>query len=592
VTIDTVTLNIIHNALTNIASEMALVMLKTSYSTIFNEGLDFTTVLLDRHGDLIAEKNYTPSMMGAIPHTVKWAVEEKGIEHFHPGDVLVHNDPYRGGCHLPEHMMMRPIFVGEQLMGFAGIIGHVAEIGGKAPGSFAADATDVYQEGLRLPPVKLINRGEYVEDIWRIVLANHRTPRNTWGDFHAMIGSLEIAERRMSELAQRYDPELISQATSLLMDYSERRLRAEIAELPDGEYSASMLVEDDGVTADPFEIKVTIVIKGDEIIADFTGTSPQVRGPMNCTVVVVASAIYNAVFSITDPHSTIPRNSGCYRPITFIAPAGSVVNVVHPGPSVGGNTDLQPKLIDLLLKAFSKAVPERSAASSGGSSSNFLFGGVHPETGIYYTNYHFDGHGTGGTARKDGNDGEITRHSNCRNTPIEVFEGRYPFRTLEYRLQPDSGGPGEHRGGLSTTRTLEVTADEITLSCLFDRSKIPGWGLFGGHDGGLSELRVKRHGDEEFRSFVDAFHTVSPSKFTNVLLKRGDIVRYVTPGGGGYGDPFLRDPEAVLEDVRNGWVTCRSARDDYGVVIHDGGYEPVLDLNATMELRLARTQAA
>ncbi|MCA9862279.1 MAG: hydantoinase B/oxoprolinase family protein [Thermomicrobiales bacterium] len=591
-TIDTVTLNIIHNALTNIASEMALVMLKTSYSTIFNEGLDFTTVLLDRNGDLIAEKNYTPSMMGAIPHTVKWAVEEKGIEHFHPGDVLVHNDCYRGGCHLPEHMMMRPIYVGEQLMGFAGNIGHVAEIGGKAPGSFAADATDIYQEGLRLPPVKLINRGEYVEDVWRIVLANHRTPRNTWGDFHAMIGSLEIAERRMSELAQRYDPKLLSQATSLLMDYSERRLRAEIAELPDGEYSASMLVEDDGVTADPFEIKVTIVIKGDEIIADFTGTSPQVRGPMNCTVVVVASAIYNAVFSITDPHSTIPRNSGCYRPITFIAPAGSVVNVVHPGPCVGGNTDLQPKLIDLLLRAFSQAVPERSAASSGGSSSNFLFGGVHPETGAYYTNYHFDGHGTGGTARKDGNDGEITRHSNCRNTPIEVFEGRYPFRTLEYRLQPDSGGPGEHRGGLSTTRTLEVTADEITLSCLFDRSKIPGWGLFGGHDGGLSELRVKRHGDDEFRSFVEAYHTVSPSKFTNVLLKRGDIVRYVTPGGGGYGDPFLRDPEAVLDDVRNGWVTCKSARDDYGVVIHDGGYEPVLDLNATTELRRTRTQAA
>ena len=591
-TIDTVTLNIIHNALTNIASEMALVMLKTSYSTIFNEGLDFTTVLLDRHGDLIAEKNYTPSMMGAIPHTVKWAVEEKGIEHFHPGDVLVHNDCYRGGCHLPEHMMMRPIYVGDQLMGFAGNIGHVAEIGGKAPGSFAADATDIYQEGLRLPPVKLINRGEYVEDVWRIVLANHRTPRNTWGDFHAMIGSLEIAERRMGELAQRYDPELISQATSLLMDYSERRLRAEIAELPDGEYSASMLVEDDGVTADPFEVQVTIVIKGDEIIADFTGTSPQVRGPMNCTVVVVASAIYNAVFSITDPHSTIPRNSGCYRPITFIAPAGSVVNVVHPGPCVGGNTDLQPKLIDLLLRAFSKAVPERSAAASGGSSSNFLFGGVHPETGVYYTNYHFDGHGTGGTARKDGNDGEITRHSNCRNTPIEVFEGRYPFRTLEYRLQPDSGGPGEHRGGLSTTRTLEVIADEITLSCLFDRSKIPGWGLFGGHDGGLSALRVKRHGDDEFRSFVDAYHTISPSKFTNVLLKRGDIVRYVTPGGGGYGDPFLRDPEAVLDDVRNGWVTRESARDDYGVVIHDGGYEPVLDLNATTELRLARTQAA
>jgi N-methylhydantoinase B/oxoprolinase/acetone carboxylase alpha subunit len=586
-TIDTVTLNIIHNALTNIASEMALVMLKTSYSTIFNEGLDFTTVLLDRHGDLIAEKNYTPSMMGAIPHTVKWAVEEKGIEHFRPGDVLVHNDCYRGGCHLPEHMMMRPVFVGDRLFGFAGNIGHVAEIGGKAPGSFAADATDVYQEGLRLPPVKLIDRGEYVEDVWRIILANHRTPHNTWGDFHAMIGSLETAERRIRELAERYPIEQIERATADLMDYSERRLRAEIAELPDGEYFAEMLVEDDGVSPDPFRVCATVVIRGDEIIADFTGTDPQVRGPMNCTVVVVASAIYNAVFSIVDPHTTIPRNSGCYRPIKFIAPAGSVVNVVHPGPCVGGNTDLQPKLIDLLLKAFSQVVPERAAAASGGSSSNFLFGGIHPETGAYYTNYHFDGHGTGGTARKDGNNGEITRHSNCRNTPIEVFEGRYPFRTLEYRLMPDSGGPGEHRGGLATTRTLEVTADEITLSCLFDRAKIPGWGLFGGMDGGLSRLMVKRKGDDTFRTFVEAYRTVSPTKFTNVLLRRGDVVRYQTPGGGGYGDPLRRDPQAVLADVRNGWVSADAAGAEYGVALIDMGDDYQIAEGATTTLRSA-----
>jgi N-methylhydantoinase B/oxoprolinase/acetone carboxylase alpha subunit len=484
-------------------------------------------------------------------------------------------------------MMMRPVFVGDRLFGFAGNIGHVAEIGGKAPGSFAADATDVYQEGLRLPPVKLIDRGEYVEDVWRIILSNHRTPHNTWGDFHAMIGSLETAERRIRELAERYPVDLIERATADLMDYSERRLRAEIAELPDGEYSATMLVEDDGVTPDPFRVSVTIVIRGDEIIADFTGSDPQVRGPMNCTVVVVASAIYNAVFSMVDPHTTIPRNSGCYRPIKFIAPAGSVVNVVHPGPCVGGNTDLQPKLIDLLFKAFSQAVPDRAAAASGGSSSNFLFGGIHPETGVYYTNYHFDGHGTGGTARKDGNNGEITRHSNCRNTPIEVFEGRYPFRTLEYRLMPDSGGPGEHRGGLATTRTLEVTADEITLSCLFDRAKIPGWGLFDGKDGGLSKLLVKRKGDDTFRTFVEAYRTVSPTKFTNVLLKRGDIVRYQTPGGGGYGDPLRRDPQSVLTDVRNGWVSIDAARAEYGVDIADTGDDYQLDEAATTALRSA-----
>lgn len=580
--LDTVTLNIVHNALTNIASEMALVMLKTSYSTIFNEGLDFCTVLLDRNGDLIAEKNYAPAMMGAVPHTVKWAIDEKGLGQIFPGDVLIHNDCYRGGCHLPEHMMMRPLFVDDVLFGFAGNIGHVAEIGGKAPGSFSSDATDIYQEGLRLPPTKIMSRGEHVEDVWRIILSNHRTPRNTWGDFHAMIGSLETGERRMRELSQRYDLETLSAATAQLHDYSERRMRAEIAELPDGEFFAEMWVEDDGVMPDPFHIQVTVTVEGDRIMADFTGTDPQVRGPMNGTVVVVAAAVYNVVFSMVDPHSRIPRNSGCYRPIDFIAPAGSVVNVVHPGPCVGGNTDLQPKLIDLLIKALERARPERSAAAAGGSSSNFLFGGVHPGTGDYYTNYHFDGQGTGATMSKDGNDGEITRHSNCRNTPVEVFEERYPFRTLNYGLASGSGGAGTHRGGLGTARTLEVIASEITLSCLFDRAKIPAWGMHGGKDGAKSTLLIQRAGTEGFLDFSQAFGTVSPTKFTNVRLQRGDLVRYSTPGGGGWGDPLQRDPEAVVEDVAAGWLAPEAAETDYGVIVTMGSQGIAsLDIPAT-----------
>jgi len=564
---DAVSLHVLHNALANVAAEMALVMMKTSYSTIFNEGLDFSTVLLNRHGDLIAEKNYTPSMMGAIPHTVRWAIEELGEDYFQPGDIVVHNDPYRVNCHLPEHMMMKPVFYGGALVGFAGNIGHVAEVGGKAPGSFASDATDIYQEGLRLPPVKLLVGGKYHEDVWRIILTNHRTPRNTWGDFHAMIGSLNVGERRLHGLLDHYGVEFVEQGTQALMDYSERRLRAEIMELPDGEYAREMWIEDDGVTDQPFRVCVRVTVRGDEVMADFTGSDAQVRGPMNTTFVVVASAVYNAVFCVADPQMVIPRNSGCYRPIKFIAPPGSVVNVQPPGPCVGGNTDTQPKLIDLLLAAFAEAVPDRIAAATGGSSSNFLFGGVHPETHRYYSNYHFDGMGTGATARKDGNDGEITRHSNCRNTPIEVFEGRYPFRTLEYRLAQDSGGPGRHRGGMGTIRTLEVTAPEITLSTLFDRAKIAPWGLFGGMSGGLSTLRVKRAGETDFRNFTDAFGTTSPTKFTNVLLKRGDIVTYQTPGGGGFGPSHERPPEDVLADVRCGWVSIESARRDYGVEI-------------------------
>jgi N-methylhydantoinase B len=588
---DLVSLHVLHNALTNIAAEMAVVMMKTSYSTIFNEGLDFSTVILDARGDLIAEKNYTPSMMGAIPHTVKWAAEELGVSAFAPGDVLVHNDCYRGGCHLPEHMMIKPVFLDDVLFGFLGNMGHCAEIGGKAPGSFASDATDVYQEGLRLPPVKLINRGEHVEDIWRIILTNHRTPRNTWGDFHAMIGSLNVGERRLGDLSRKYSLTFIREGTEALLGHSERLMRAHIDELPDGEYAAEMWVEDDGVTRDPFKIRVTVVVRGDEVLFDFTGSSPQVRGPMNCTFTVVAAAVYNAVFSVVDPRSLIPRNSGCYRAIRIIAPAGSVVNVQHPGPCVGGNTDTQPKIIDLLLAALSQAVPDRVAAASGGSSSNLLFGGIHPETRQYYSNYHFDGMGTGATASKDGNSGEITRHSNCRNTPVEVFETRYPFLTLDYGLAKDSGGPGRHRGGLGIVRTLEVTAPEITVSALFDRARLAPWGLFGGMEGGRTRLLVKPAGTRRFRPFSDVFGTISPTKFTNVILKRGDMIRYQTPGGGGYGGPLERDPEDVLDDVQEGFVSAAHARAAYGVVLTGDARALRVNAEATGRLRNRRLRA-
>jgi N-methylhydantoinase B len=567
---DAVGLHVLHNALANIAAEMAIVMMKTSYSTIFNEGLDFSTMLLDREGNLIAEKNYAPSMMGAVNYTLRWCLEELGESFFQPGDIVVHNDPYRGNCHIPEHMLMKPIFRGEDLIGFSGAIGHLAEVGGKAPGSFAADATDVYQEGLRLPPVKLFEGGRYNEQLWRVILANHRTPRNSWGDLHAMIGALNIGERRLLELGERYDIDSIVEGTRQLISYSERRLRAEIAELPEGTYAASMMVEDDGVGTEPFEVKVKLIVRGGQVIADFTGSSPQVRGPMNCTFVVAAAALYNAIFCVADPQGLIPRNAGCYRPAQVIAPPGSVVNVRHPGPSVGGNTDLQPKLIDLLLAAFAQAVPERIAAASGGSSSNLLFGGVHPETGRYYSNYHFDGMGAGATAIKDGNDGEITRHSNCRNTPVEVFEHRYPLLTLRYGLAADSGGAGRHRGGLGTERRFRITAPEITFSALFDRCKLAPPGLFGGLPGGRSALLVKRAGGSEFQRFDEAFGVRSPTKFTNVLLHEGDELYYRCPGGAGFGDPRARDPALVRDDVLEGYVSPAAAERDYGIRTQDG----------------------
>jgi N-methylhydantoinase B len=566
---DPVSLLTLHNRLVNICEEMALVMMKTAYSTIFSEGLDFCCVILNKDAEIIAETEYTPSMIGAMTHTMKWTIEEMGLESFAPGDVVIHNDPYRGGCHMPEHMVMKPVFLDGDLFGFVGNMGHVAEIGGKAPGSFAADATDVYQEGLRLPPVKLMDRGRHVKDVWKIIMTNHRTPRNTWGDFHAMIGSLHVAERRLADLVAKYGKAYIIEGARQLMDYSEQRLRAEIREIPDGTYHFKHWLEDDGVSAEMIPIEVTIAVRGDEVIVDFTGSSPQVKGPINCTWVVAASSTYISILSLTDPY--IPRNSGAFRPIKIIAPPGTVVNVQHPGPCVAGNTDSQIKLIDLIFAALSQVVPRKITSGSGGSSSNFLIGGIHPDTEQYYSNYSFDGQGAGATAFKDGNDAEVPRHGNCRNTPIEVFEGRYPLLAMEYRLVKDSGGPGRFRGGLGISRIYEVVAPEVTVSALFDRFKIKPWGLFGGKEGMNSRLLIKKKGEEAWQTFAEVYGRPSASKFTNAIVTEGDLIQIVTPGAGGFGDPLDRPVGRVLEDVCEGYISLESALHDYGVVIEQVG---------------------
>jgi N-methylhydantoinase B len=236
--IDSITLSVINNAFVNLCREMGTAMMRTSYSTIFNEGLDFSCVLFNRGGDLIGQAEFCPTMLGSAQYAMKWTIDELGYDAFEPGDVIVHNDPYRGQCHMPEHLIMKPVFYGGALWGFVGNIAHVGEIGGMAPGSFAADGTEVYQEGLRLPPIKLMRRGEYVQDVWKIILTNHRTPKTTWGDYHAMIGSLKVAEARLAELLDRYGPQTLSAAADQLLDYSERFMRAEIRGIPDGIYEA------------------------------------------------------------------------------------------------------------------------------------------------------------------------------------------------------------------------------------------------------------------------------------------------------------------------------------------------------------------
>jgi 5-oxoprolinase (ATP-hydrolysing)/N-methylhydantoinase B len=562
--IDPVALTVVDNYLTSCCRDMGVTMMTTAYSPIFNESLDFSCVIFDPRGNLLAQAEFCPSQIGTIKFTVEWTIEELGLEAFEEGDVVIHNDPYRGSGHVPEHMLLKPVFWEGELVAFVANVAHMSEVGAKTPGGLSGDATEIYQEGLLIPPVKIKRRGEDVDDVWRIILSNHRTPRVTLGDFRAMMGSLDMAERRMHQLIAGYGLDFVKRATTELMEIAERRMRAEIEAIPDGVYTFEDAIEDDGITDHDYPIKLLLTIQGGEVIADFTGSAPQAVGPVNAIFAVTASAIYNAFLHLTDP--TIPRNEGCYRPFTVIAPPGTIVNCSFPAPVAGGNTETSPRITDMVFGALQHAIPDVVAASCGGTSSPFLFGGIDPRSGEPYAHFHFEGVGWGGRKGLDGNNMVVTINGNCRNTPVEVFETRYSaFRIESYRLVSDSGGPGEFRGGLGGERVFTVTVPEVTVSALLNRMKTEPWGVLGGGEGAVGGLWVRRSGVAEWRTFVEEFGTLSPSKFSGVTLREGDQVRILMPGGGGYGDPMRRDRARVLRDVAEGFVSAEAARDVYGL---------------------------
>ena len=563
-TIDPVTLTVIDNYLTSTCRDMGVTMMKTSYSPIFNESLDFSCVIFDPQGQMLAQAEFCPSQIGTIKFTVTWTLDELGLEVFEPGDVLLHDDPYRGSGHVPEHMMLKPVFYNGEIFAFVANVAHMSEPGAKTPGGLSGDATEVFQEGLLLPPVKIKRRGEDVPDIWKIILANHRTPKVTYGDFRAMMASLDLAENRIIELLDTYGVDIVREAASQLLAIAERRMKAEIRNIPNGVYHFEDVIEDDGITDRSYPMRLRLTVRDEDIIADFTGSAPQAVGPVNAIYAVTASAIYNAFLHLTDP--TIPRNEGCYRPFHIIAPPGTIVNCKFPAPVAGGNTETSPRITDMVFGALAGAIPDRVVAACGGTSSPFLFGGTDPRTGDLYAHFHFEGVGWGGRKGLDGNSMVVTINGNCRNTPVEVFETRYPsFLIEEYRLLPDSGGPGQWRGGLGGERILTVVAD-VTVSALLNRMKADPWGTLGGGNGARGGLWVKLAGENEWRTFVETFGTKSPSKFSGIILHPGDKVKLVMPGGGGYGDPAERDPAMVRADIENGFVTVERARSDYGYV--------------------------
>ncbi len=556
--VDLITLEIIRSTLIKLTEEMGIAMGRTSHSPIFNEGRDYSCAVFDGAGEMIAQAAFDPLHLGAMPFAVEWALQELGTDQLAPGDVILTNDPYRGGSHLPDFTMLLPVFAEGEIVAVCANRAHQVDVGGSVPGSFFGEATELFQEGLCVPPVLLARGGEEVADTWRLILANVRDPDSACGDLRAMLGSLRTGERRVLELIRRHGHATFTAALEAIKDYSERRMRREIEAIPDGDYRFVQWIEDDGHSSAPLGIAVTVSIRGSDVIADFNGSAPQARGPMNAPYAVTASNVYCPLLEVVSPD--IPTNHGCYRPITVIAPPGTVVNPTFPAPVVGGNVETSARISEAVMGALAQAVPDRVVAPSHGTFLNLTGGGHDPRTGADFVFYLYREGGWGGRADADGNSAVFGTWSNDRQSSMEANEQAYAIRFEAHSLTEDSEGPGRLRGGLGTTMQVRVLCPSLRLSLVGERCRSAPFGMFGGlppepRPNGLWNQVTFRLADGRAGTAVDLFGRSSPSKWGDIELHEGDEFEYVTVGGGGYGPPADRARHAIDDDLAMRYVS-------------------------------------
>jgi len=533
--IDPITLEVLRHAFAAVADEMNANLVRSAYSPNIKERRDCSCALFDGRGAMVAQAESIPVHLGAMPFSVAAAIQR--IPTFLPGDVIVVNDPYAGGAHLPDVTFIAPVFAAGELVAFVANRAHHADIGGKEPGSLAGDTTEIYQEGMRIPPIRLWRQGTLDQDLLNLILANVRTPQERLGDLRAQHAACVTGIQRLEALVSRYGREYLSKGMDAVMDYSQRRMCAEIARLPDAAACYEDTLDDDGITDNPVRIAVCVTIDDETIRADFTGSSPQVAGPVNAVYAVTASATYFTLRALTDPE--IPPNAGCYRPIEVVAPPGTVVNPCPPAPVVGGNLETSQRIVDVILGAFAKICPQRTIAACQGTMNNLAVGGIDPRNGRPYTLYETIAGGFGARPNADGVDGIHSHMTNTLNTPVEALETAYPLRVERYELIPGSGGPGRFRGGAGVRRDITVIGHTARVSLLTDRRTTKPYGLAGGAPGEAGENVLIRNGEE----------TPLPGKGT-LTVHSGETVSVRTPGGGGYGDPVARDPQAIARDRR------------------------------------------
>ncbi len=565
---DPIRFEVMRSAFEAAADEMGAALRKAAYSTNIKTRSDFSCALFDSKLRIIAQSFSQPVHLASMSRMVPNTIRQYGIEKLRPGDALVMNHPYRGGVHLNDVAIMAPFFSGGKIQGYAATIAHHVDIGGYAPGGYCI-STELYQEGIIIPPAKLVSEGEIVDDVFRLILANIRSPRQSTGDFRAQIAASLLGQKRMAEILTRFGAESVEIFVDELIEYTERWARAEISKLPDGIYETEALLDDDGVSDRPIRLVLKVQIKEGRVSFDLTGTDAQRSSPMNATLTQTYSPLAYVVKCLID--SDIPTNEGFYRLIDVKAPRGTVVNAIPPVGVVGG-WEVVMRLCCLGFKALADAMPDKVMASTKSINCHMACGGTDPRTGEYYTFIETMAGGWGGLPTKDGMDAVQSHVQNTENSAIEETENNLPFLITRYELIPDSEGAGRFRGGLGLRRDWKFPGHEATLTVFSDNRKFAPWGLFGGGSGSPSRYILNPDGEAK----------ELPSKIT-LQLQPGSVISYRTPGGGGYGTPLARDPERVLEDVAQGKVTPDRARDIYGVVLDATG--DAVDLQATRTRR-------
>lgn len=552
--LDPITLEILQNSLRSITDETYIALTKAAYSTNIKERRDHSTALTDAQGRLVVQaENSLPIHLASMLGMMERLLDKYSAGDMVEGDIFVANDPYvAGGTHLPDVNLAMPCFADGRLLGFVCNIAHHADIGGMTPGSMAGGMSEIYQEGLRIPLVRLFAAGELVQDIFDLLLLNVRVPHERRGDYFAQIAACRLGARRLGELAQRYPPELLTASFAAIMDRTEARLRAGIATIPDGRYEFSDVLDNDGMGTVDIPISVAVDVAGDRIAFDFAGTGAQMKGNFNLTLNATQSAVYYVLKAMLDPD--LPNNHGLIRVVEITAPLGTLVNAEHPA-AVAGRANTSQRVVDVLIGALAPALPEQAVGAANGANVTAVFYGHDPRHDRPYVYLETLGGGFGGRFTKDGKDGVQVHITNTSNLPVEAIEAEYPLLVESYGLIEDSGGAGKFRGGMGIRRVVRPVDHETVFSGMGERFVHQPWGIFGGQPGATGRFSVTgpSHNDETL-----------PDKPNNIPLGPDDAVVIETPGAGGYGPPGERDPSALAADHRGGKFSATYLAAHYG----------------------------